>query len=67
MNHKPVGTPMNPNAKILPNHGEPLSNPKRYRRLVTKQNYPSLLFQISPLLLIWNDFLTHLVKDIGMP
>jgi hypothetical protein len=64
INHKPVGTPMNPNAKILPNHGEPLSNPKRY----TKQNYPNLLFQISPLLLIWKvDFSTHLVKDIGMP
>ena len=39
MNSKFVETSMDPNAKLLPSQGEPLSNPKKYRRLVGKLNY----------------------------
>ncbi|WMV58530.1 hypothetical protein MTR67_051915, partial [Solanum verrucosum] len=31
---KPIDTLMDPNDKLLPGQGEPLSNPKRYRWLV---------------------------------
>ena len=36
---KPVDTPMDPNVKLVPSQGEPLRNPGRYRRLVSKLNY----------------------------
>ena len=39
MNSKFVDTPMDPNVKLLPNQGEPLSDPEKYRRLVGKFNY----------------------------
>lgn len=39
VNVKPVDTPMNPNAKLLSNQGEPFPDPGRYRRLVGKLNY----------------------------
>ena len=39
MGCRPIDTPMNPNVKLLPRQGEPLSNPERYRRLVGKLNY----------------------------
>ena len=38
MNSKAVETPMNPNIKLLPKHGEPFSDPEQYRRLVGKLN-----------------------------
>ena len=36
---KPVDTPMDPNAKLVPGHGESLRDPGRYRRLVGRLNY----------------------------
>ena len=36
---KPVDTPMDPNVKFVLGQGEPLQNPKRYRRLVGRLNY----------------------------
>ncbi|RVW83299.1 Retrovirus-related Pol polyprotein from transposon RE1 [Vitis vinifera] len=36
---KPVDTPMDPNVKLIPGQGEPLGDPRRYRRLVGKLNY----------------------------
>ena len=30
---------MDPNTKLLPNHGEPISDPEQYRRLVGRLNY----------------------------
>ena len=39
LNSKTVGNPMDPNVKLLPNQGEPLSDPERYRRLVGKLSY----------------------------
>jgi len=39
MTSKIVDTPMDPNAKLPPNQGDPLSNPEKYRRLVGKLNY----------------------------
>ena len=39
MNSKSVDTPMDSNAKLLPSQGEPLSDLKKYRRLVAKFNY----------------------------
>ena len=52
LNAKPVDTPMDPNTKLLPNQGEPLSDPGRYRRLVGKLNYltvtrPDISFAVS--------------------
>ncbi|KAK2396286.1 hypothetical protein QL285_057944 [Trifolium repens] len=49
---KPVDTPMDPNVKLLPNQGEPYSDPGRYRRLVGKLNYltmtrPGISFPVS--------------------
>ncbi|KAK2418425.1 putative mitochondrial protein [Trifolium repens] len=49
---KPVDTPMDPNVKLLPNQGEPYSDPGRYRRLVGKLNYltmtrPDISFPVS--------------------
>ncbi|XP_061366398.1 uncharacterized protein LOC133317477 [Gastrolobium bilobum] len=43
---------MDPSVKLLPNQGEPLSDHKRYRRLVEKLNYltvtrPDISFAIS--------------------
>ena len=37
LDYKSVDTPMDPNVKLVPRHGEP--PPKRYRRLVGKLNY----------------------------
>ena len=47
-----VETPMDPNIKLLPEQGEPLSDPRRYRRLVGKLNYltitrPDISFAVS--------------------
>ncbi|CAJ2679256.1 unnamed protein product [Trifolium pratense] len=39
LNAKPVDTHMDPNVKLLPNQGEPLSDSGRYRILVGKLNY----------------------------
>ena len=36
---KPVDTPTDPNVKLVPGQGEPLQNPRRYRRLIDKLNY----------------------------
>ena len=52
MGCRPIDTPMNPNVKLLPRQGEPLSNPERYRRLVGKLNYltvtrPDISFPVS--------------------
>ncbi|WVY93382.1 hypothetical protein V8G54_032470 [Vigna mungo] len=52
MNCKSVETPMDPNIKLLPNQGEPFSDPERYRRLVGKLNYltvtrPDISFAVS--------------------
>ncbi|XP_058764751.1 uncharacterized mitochondrial protein AtMg00810-like [Vicia villosa] len=52
LNAKPADTPMDPSVKLLPNQGEPLSDPGRYRRLVGKLNYltvtrPDISFAVS--------------------
>ena len=39
LDYKPVDTPMDPNVKLVPGQGEPLQDPRRYRRLVGKLNY----------------------------
>jgi len=49
---KSVDTPMDPNTKLLPNHGEPICDPEQYRRLVGKLNYlivtrPDISFAVS--------------------
>ncbi|RVX09284.1 Retrovirus-related Pol polyprotein from transposon RE2 [Vitis vinifera] len=49
---KPVDTPMDPNVKLVPGQGEPLGDPRRYRRLVGKLNYltitrPDISFPVS--------------------
>ena len=52
LDSKPVDTPMDPNIKLLPGHGERLSVPRRYLRLVRKLNYltvtrPDISFVVS--------------------
>ncbi|XP_070032065.1 secreted RxLR effector protein 161-like [Nicotiana tomentosiformis] len=49
---RPVDPPMDPNTKLLPGQGEPLSDLARYRRLVGKLNYltvtrPGISFPVS--------------------
>ena len=39
MGFRPIDAPMDLNVKLLPGQGEPLNNPKRYRRLIGKLNY----------------------------
>nr|KYP55409.1 Retrovirus-related Pol polyprotein from transposon TNT 1-94 [Cajanus cajan] len=52
MSSKPIDTPMDPKAKLLPSQGEPFSDPERYKRLVGKLNYlmvtrPNISFVVS--------------------
>ncbi|XP_058765320.1 uncharacterized mitochondrial protein AtMg00810-like [Vicia villosa] len=52
LNAKPADTPTDPSGKLLPNQGEPLSDPGRYMRLVGKLNYltvtgPDISFAVS--------------------
>ena len=52
MNSKSVNTPMDPNTKLLPNQGKPMSDPEQYGRLVGKLNYltvthPDISFIVS--------------------
>ena len=49
---KPIGTPMDPNAKLALGQGELLRDPRIYRRLVGKPNYftitrPNISFLVS--------------------
>ena len=43
LDYKPVDTPMDPNVKLVPGQGEPLRDPGRYRRLVGKLNYLTII------------------------
>jgi len=52
MNSKSVDTLIDPIAKLLPSQGEPISDPKKYRRLFEKLNYltitrPDISFAVS--------------------
>ena len=52
LNAKPTDTPMNSSFKLLYNQEEPLSDSRRYRRLVEKLNYlivtsPYISFAVS--------------------
>ena len=52
LDHKPIYIPMDPNVKLVPGQGEPLRDPRRYRRLVGKLNYititrPDIYFPVS--------------------
>ncbi|RDX91397.1 putative mitochondrial protein, partial [Mucuna pruriens] len=38
-NCMPIDSPMDPNMKLVVKHGEPYSDPERYRRLVEKHIY----------------------------
>ena len=55
---KPVDTLIDPNVKLLPNQEEPLSDSRRYRRLVGKLNYLTItLPDISSAVSVVNQFL----------
>ena len=52
LNCEHVDTPMDLNVKLVPGHGEPLRDPRRYRRLVGRLNYltitrPNISFPVS--------------------
>ena len=40
---KPVDTPMDPNFELVFRQGEPLRDPRRYRRLVGRLNYLTII------------------------
>ena len=40
---KPIDTLMDPNVKLIPGQGEPLRDPGRYRRIVEKLNYLTIV------------------------
>ena len=44
MNSKDFDLPINPNAKLLANQGESLSNLEKYKRLFRKLNYLTIAF-----------------------
>jgi len=44
---------MDHNVKLLPNQGEPLSDPEKYKRLVGKLNYLTITRPIFPLQSVW--------------
>jgi len=56
---------MDPNKKLMANQGEPLRNPKRYRRLVLKLSYvtittPYLTFPMGIVVqFMQNSFIDH--------
>ena len=43
LDYKPVDTPMDPNVKLVPSQGELLRDPGRYRQLVGKLNYLTII------------------------
>lgn len=52
LNVKSVDTPMDPSVKLLPNQRKPLSDSRRYMKLVEKLNYltvthPNISFAVS--------------------
>ena len=60
-----VDTPMDPNTKLLPNQGEPISDPEQYRRLVGKLNYLTITrTDISFAVSVVSNFLIPHVKYI---
>ena len=64
MNSKFVDTPMDPNVKLLPNQGEPLSDPEKYRRLVGKLNYLTIIrLDISFVVNVVSQFLNSPCED----
>ena len=49
---KPINTPMDLNVKFIPDQGELLQDPRRYRQFVSKLNYltitrPDISFPVS--------------------
>ena len=52
LDYKPIDTPIDPNVKLVSGQGEPLRDPGRCRRLVSKLNYltitwPDISFPVS--------------------
>ena len=43
LDYKLVDTPMDPNVKLVPRQGEPLRDPRRYRRPVGRLNYLTII------------------------
>ena len=55
---KPVDTPIYLNVKLVPGHGEPLRDPRRYQRLVERLNYLTITrLDISFLVSVVSQFL----------
>ena len=67
LDFKPVDTPMYPNVKFVPSQGEPLRDPRRYRRLVGKLNYFTITrLDISFLMSVLVSSYNHLVIAVRM-
>ncbi|XP_022638426.1 uncharacterized protein LOC111241946 [Vigna radiata var. radiata] len=69
VNSKPEDTLMDPNTKLLPNQGEPMSDLEKYRRLVGKLNYltvthPDISFTVSVDLLLIEDLHSDIVSPL---
>jgi len=64
MSSKSVDTPMDPNTKLLPYQGEPISDPEQYRRLVGKLNYLTITrLDISFAISVVSQFLNSPCED----
>ena len=73
---RPIDLLMDPNSKLLPRQGEPLTDAGRYQRLVGKLNYltitqPDISFVMSVVIVIRMQLFEgvskgHLVKDYYM-
>lgn len=58
---KPIKSPMDPNTKLMPDHGESFLDPRRHRRLVGKLNYLTMTrFHISIVVSVVSQFLNSL-------
>ena len=68
LDYKPIATRIHMNFKLLPNRGEPFSDPGRYGRLAGKLNYLTITRADIPFVVsVASHFLNSFVRIIGMP
>jgi len=64
INAKSVDTPMDPNTKLLQSQEKPLVDPERYRRLIRKLNYLTIIrLDISFAVSVVSQFLNSPCND----
>ena len=43
LDSRPIGTPMDPNSKLVPRQNKLIHDPRHYRRLIRKLNYLTMI------------------------